>query len=62
VASAGVAFLISIPQLIGATAGAPGALQTDAVLQNIAINLGAVGLFSWLFSRDWKVRQQQRTS
>jgi hypothetical protein len=56
VASAGVAFLISIPQLIGATAGAPGALATDAVLQNIGINLGAVGVFAFLFSQDWKVR------
>jgi hypothetical protein len=60
VASAGIAFLISIPQLIGATAGAPGALQTDAVLQNIGINLGAVAIFSWLFSRDWAVRQYQQ--
>ncbi|WIA12497.1 hypothetical protein OEZ85_012530 [Tetradesmus obliquus] len=59
VASAGVAFLISIPQLIGATAGAPGALQTDQVLQNIGINLGAVALFAWLFSQDWKARDKQ---
>jgi hypothetical protein len=62
VASAGIAFLISIPQLIGATAGAPGALQTDAVLQNIGINLGAVALFAWLFSKDWQVRHQQQQS
>ncbi|KAF6248578.1 hypothetical protein COO60DRAFT_1648754 [Scenedesmus sp. NREL 46B-D3] len=59
VASAGVAFLISIPQLIGAMAEAPGALQTDTVLQNIGINLGAVALFAWLFSQDWKARDKQ---
>lgn len=55
IASAGVGTLISIPQLIGATVGAPGALDTVVVLQNIAINLGAVGIFSFLFSRDWQV-------
>lgn len=60
VMSASVAFLISIPQLIGATAGAPGALATDDVLQNIGINLGAILLFGWLFAQDWKVGQAQR--
>eukprot|EP00879_Flechtneria_rotunda_P021234 GHRR01022369.1.p1 GENE.GHRR01022369.1~~GHRR01022369.1.p1 ORF type:complete len:110 (+),score=18.68 GHRR01022369.1:672-1001(+) len=55
VASAGVATLISIPQLIGAAAGAPGALQLIDVLQNLAINIGAVAIFAFLFSRDWKV-------
>eukprot|EP00878_Enallax_costatus_P011512 GHUV01012018.1.p1 GENE.GHUV01012018.1~~GHUV01012018.1.p1 ORF type:complete len:283 (+),score=66.18 GHUV01012018.1:218-1066(+) len=59
IASAGVATLISIPQLIGATAGVPGALATSDVLQNIAINLGAVGIFSFLFSRDWQAREKQ---
>lgn len=55
VASAGMGTLISLPQLIGALGGAPGALAVETVLQNLAINLGAVGIFSFLFSRDWKV-------
>eukprot|EP00879_Flechtneria_rotunda_P002914 GHRR01003131.1.p1 GENE.GHRR01003131.1~~GHRR01003131.1.p1 ORF type:complete len:309 (+),score=86.80 GHRR01003131.1:246-1172(+) len=59
VASAGVATLISIPQLIGAAAGAPGALQLIDVLQNLAINIGAVAIFAFLFSRDWKARDKQ---
>lgn len=57
VASAGMGTLISLPQLIGALGGAPGALAVDTVLQNLAINLGAVGIFAFLFSRDWKVGQ-----
>lgn len=55
VASAGMGTLISLPQLIGALGGAPGALAVETVLQNLAVNLGAVGIFSFLFSRDWKV-------
>jgi hypothetical protein len=50
-----MATLISIPQFIGATAGAPGALAVEDVLQNIAINVGAVLLFAFLFRQDWKV-------
>lgn len=57
VASAGMGTLISLPQLIGALGGAPGALAVDTVLQNLAINLSAVGIFAFLFSRDWKVGQ-----
>eukprot|EP00775_Hariotina_reticulata_P003194 gene3194-3472_t len=59
VASAGMATLISIPQLIAARAGAPGALALDDVLQNIAINVGAVLLFAFLFRQDWKARGKQ---
>jgi hypothetical protein len=55
VASAGMGTLISIPQLIGALGGAPGALAVDTVLQNIAINVGAVSIFGFLFSKDWAV-------
>jgi hypothetical protein len=55
VASAGTGALISLPQLIGALGGAPGALAVDTVLQNLAVNFGAVGLFGFLFSKDWQV-------
>jgi hypothetical protein len=56
VASAGMGTLISIPQLIGALGSAPGALPVEQVLQNIGINVGAVSIFAFLFSRDWQVR------
>ncbi|KAF8071380.1 LPA1 [Scenedesmus sp. PABB004] len=59
VASAGVASLISVPQLIGATAGVPGALAVESVIQNIGINLGAVTVFGLLFRQDWLAREKQ---
>lgn len=59
VASASAATLISLPQLAGALGGARGALLLDDVLQNIAINVGAVAIFSYLFRQDWKARDKQ---
>lgn len=59
VASAGVATLISLPQLAGALGGAPSALPLEDVLTNLGIDLGAVGLFAWLFSLDWAARERQ---
>lgn len=59
VVSAGVGFVVSIPQLIGALGGAPNALPRDDVLTNIAVNLGAVGIFSFLFNNDWEARKKQ---
>jgi hypothetical protein len=56
VLSAGTATLISMPQLIGALGGAPGALTVNTVLENLAINIGAVTIFGFLFSKDWAVR------
>jgi hypothetical protein len=55
VASAGVATLISLPQLAGALGGARGALEVEDVLTNLAINIGAVTIFAYLFRQDWKV-------
>jgi hypothetical protein len=55
VASAGMGSLICLPQLIGALGGAPGALPLRQVFENLGIDLGAVGLFAFLFSRDWQV-------
>lgn len=55
IASASVATLISLPQLAGALGGARGALVLDDVLQNLAINIGAVTIFGFLFAQDWKV-------
>lgn len=59
VASAGMGTLISLPQLIGAVGNAPGALAVNTVLENLAVNLGAVGLFGFLFRRDWQAREKQ---
>jgi len=59
VASAGMGTLISLPQLIGAVGNAPGALAVNTVLENLAVNLGAVGLFGFLFRRDWQVRRER---
>lgn len=59
VASAGVATLISLPQLAGALGGARGALELEDVLQNIAINVAAVTLFGFLFRQDWQARSRQ---
>jgi hypothetical protein len=55
VASAGLALLFNIPQLIGAAAGAPNAAPLEEVLQNVGINAAAAGLFAFLFAQDWKV-------
>ena len=59
VVSAGVGFVVSIPQLIGALGGAPNALPRDDVLTNIAVNLGAVAIFGFLFNNDWEVGRLQ---
>lgn len=42
IVSASLATLISVPQLIGALGNARGALSTETVLQNLAINIGAI--------------------
>jgi hypothetical protein len=55
VASAGVGTLISLPQLAGALNGGRNAMQVDDVLTNLAINIGAVTIFAFLFRQDWKV-------
>eukprot|EP01024_Parvocaulis_polyphysoides_P035499 TRINITY_DN3144_c0_g1_i3.p3 TRINITY_DN3144_c0_g1~~TRINITY_DN3144_c0_g1_i3.p3 ORF type:complete len:314 (-),score=39.68 TRINITY_DN3144_c0_g1_i3:1519-2424(-) len=57
--SAGIAGLISLPQLIGALGGAPKALPVEQVLQNLGIDWGAVGVFLILFRGDWQARQKQ---
>ncbi|GLC37803.1 hypothetical protein PLESTB_001478300 [Pleodorina starrii] len=59
VVSAGLGFLISIPQLIGALGGAPSALPLEQVQQNLAIDAGAVALFAYLFNLDWQAREKQ---
>ncbi|KAG2502156.1 hypothetical protein HYH03_000643 [Edaphochlamys debaryana] len=58
-ASAGMGFLISVPQLIGALGGARSALPLDQVIQNMAIDAGAVSLFAFFFYRDWQQRAKQ---
>eukprot|EP00877_Chromochloris_zofingiensis_P000740 jgi/Chrzof1/10667/Cz05g07170.t1_LPA1A[v5.2] len=59
IVSAGLATLISIPQLIGALGGARNALATLDVLQNLGINIGAVTIFGLLFRSDWQARGKQ---
>lgn len=59
VLSAGIGLLVSIPQLIGALNGAPGALALNDVAVNLGVDGGAVALFAWLFSQDWKARDRQ---
>lgn len=59
IASAGVATLISLPQLAGALGGARGALAVEDVLQNLAINIAAVTIFGFLLRRDLKARDKQ---
>ncbi|KIY99276.1 hypothetical protein MNEG_8687 [Monoraphidium neglectum] len=59
VASAGVGTLISLPQLAGALNGGRNAMQVDDVLTNLAINIGAVTIFAFLFRQDWKAREKQ---
>ncbi|GFR43250.1 hypothetical protein Agub_g4311 [Astrephomene gubernaculifera] len=54
-ASAGMGFLISIPQLLGALGGAPRALPLEQVGENLAIDAAAVALFAFLFRQDWMV-------
>lgn len=57
IVSASVGTLVSVPQLIGALGGAPNALEVETVLQNIAINVGAIAIFGFLFRSDWQARQ-----
>lgn len=59
VISAGVGFLVSVPQLIGALGHAPAALPLENVLQNIVIDLGAAAIFGLLFRSDWQARARQ---
>ncbi|KAJ9534593.1 hypothetical protein QJQ45_022187 [Haematococcus lacustris] len=57
--SAGVAFIISLPQLVGALGGAPGALELTDVLTNLGINGAAVVGCGLLIKEDLKARDAQ---
>ncbi|KAL6746408.1 hypothetical protein V8C86DRAFT_2944000 [Haematococcus lacustris] len=57
--SAGVAFVISLPQLVGALGGAPGALELTDVLTNLGINGAAVVGCGLLIKEDLKARDAQ---
>ncbi|GFH25516.1 uncharacterized protein HaLaN_23495, partial [Haematococcus lacustris] len=50
-----VAFIISLPQLVGALGGAPGALELTDVLTNLGINGAAVVGCGLLIKEDLKV-------
>ena len=59
VISAGLANLFSIPTLIGALAGAPNAKELSEALQDILINVTALGGCGWLLKRDLDGREKQ---
>jgi hypothetical protein len=54
-----LATLTSIPQLLAALGGARGAMAQEDVLQNLAINLGAVTIFGLLLRRELQARDKQ---
>ena len=56
--SAGIGFVVSIPQLTGALMNPQSVLSVDEVVRNIGIDLGAAGACAFLFNQDWKVRLQ----
>lgn len=59
-AGATLATLFGLPSLIGALAGAPGATKTALeALQDLAINLGSVGLCGALVWRDLQAQEKQ---
>lgn len=57
--SSGLGTLISLPQLIGAVREAPGALETNSVLQNIGINIAVFAVFGFLLRGDLQARDKQ---
>lgn len=58
--SASVGGVIALTQTLAAAAGAAGApVPLADAAQSLAIDLGAAGLFAFLFSRDWAARQKQ---
>lgn len=59
VISAGLANLFSIPTLIGTLAGAPNAKELSEALQDILINVTALGGCGWLLKRDLDGREKQ---
>ncbi|MEW5303923.1 MAG: hypothetical protein WDW36_006568 [Sanguina aurantia] len=59
VVSAGLGFLISLPQLAGALGHTQNALPLNDVLTNIGIDLGAVATFAFFFYKDWEAREKQ---
>lgn len=59
VVSASVAGLVGTTQLIGALGGARNALPLQDVVQGLAIDAGAIALFSFLFLRDKEARDKQ---
>ncbi len=59
IVSAGVGFLVSVPQLIGALGHAPNALPLTDVLVNLGVDAGAAGFFTWALLGDLKARDKQ---
>ncbi len=59
VISAGLATLFSIPTLIGALAGAPNAKDLTEALQDILINVTALGVCGYLLRGDLEAREKQ---
>lgn len=59
VVSAGLATLFSIPTLIGALAGAPNAKDLTEALQDILINVTALGVCGYLLRGDLEAREKQ---
>jgi hypothetical protein len=59
-ASAVLATLFGLPNLIAALAGAPGAIKTATeALQDLAINLGGLSVCGYLVLRDLKAGEKQ---
>ena len=58
-ASATLATLFALPALVGALAGAPNAKPLIEVLQDLAINLGALAVCGWFVRGDLQARERQ---
>lgn len=59
IASAGLGGLIATSQLIGALANPSRADQVPEILKGLGIDLGAVSIFAFLYSRDRKAQNAQ---
>lgn len=59
VVSAGLATLFSVPTLIGSLAGAPNAKDLSEALQDILINVTAIGVCGYLLRGDLQAREKQ---
>ena len=62
--SASVGAAIALTQVAGAlfraqNGGVGGGIALSDAATSLAVDLGAVGLFAFLFSRDWKAREKQ---